>query len=65
MGEEAVLADSGWAGDVVARVRQMKRLAILINLQKRSSVALDVQDIEILPCRNRFAAACSNVVHPS
>src|SRR5438309_10114481 len=37
-----------------ARVRQVRRLACLIILQKRSSVVRHVQAIEILTCRNRL-----------
>jgi hypothetical protein len=58
LGEEAVLADSGRAGEVAARVGRVRSLAFLSILREGSSVVLRVQIIEVLAFRNSFSAAC-------
>ena len=58
LGEEAVSADSGREGEVVAEVGRVKRLAFLSILQKCSPVVLHVRTIEILGCQHSFPAAC-------
>jgi hypothetical protein len=49
LGEEAVLADSGWAGE---------KSGLLSILLGRSPLVLDVKTIEVLLCQNSFPAAC-------
>ena len=46
LGEKAVLADSGLAGEVAARVGRVRRLAFLSILLEATSVVLAVQTIE-------------------
>ena len=48
LGEEAVLANSGWEGEVVARVGRVRSLAFLSILRECSSLAPDVQITEAL-----------------
>ena len=58
LGEEAVLADSGRAGEVAARVGRVRSLAFLSILRECSPVVRHVQAIEVLLCRNGFSEAC-------
>ena len=57
-GEEAVLADSGRAGEVTASIGRVRNLIFLRILQEWSGLVPDVLAIEILLYRNSFSAAC-------
>ena len=46
LGEEAVLADSGLAGEVAARVGRVRSLIFLSILLEATSIVLDVEAIE-------------------
>jgi len=50
LGEEAVLADSGRAGEVAARVGRVRSLVFLSILRGRSLFVPHMQDIEVLLC---------------
>jgi len=56
VGEEAVLADSGRAGEVTARAGRVRSLAFLSILRDGSSVVPHVRSIEALACRLSFSA---------
>jgi len=58
LGEEAVLADSGRAGEVAARVGRVRRLALLSILQECCPVVPHLRTIQIHVCQHSFPAAC-------
>ena len=68
LGEEAVLADSGRAGEVAAGIGRVRRLAYLSILRKYSSVMshvlacvyphADRRTIDVLAYRHSFSATC-------
>jgi hypothetical protein len=58
LGEEAVLADLGRAGEVVARVGRVRSLAFLSILLDVPLLSLNVQASEIPACPQSFSIAC-------
>jgi len=57
LGDEAVLADSGWAGEVAARVGQVRRPAFLSILPERCPVVPHVRTIKVFVCQRSSSAA--------
>jgi hypothetical protein len=58
VGDETVLADSGRAGEVAARVGWVGSLVFLSILLERSSLVQDVPVIEVPLGQNSFSIAC-------
>jgi len=58
LGEEAVSADSGREGEVVAEIGRVKRLDFLSVLQNCSPVVPHVRTIEVFVCQYSFPATC-------
>ena len=57
-GEEAVLADSGRAGEIFVRVGRVRSLVFLRILRERYPVVPHVQILEVLARQHSFSAAC-------
>ena len=58
LGEEAVSADSGRAGEVTARVGWVRSLAFLSTLPRYTPVIPDVQSNDISAYPQSFSVAC-------
>ena len=58
LGQEAVSADSGWEGEVVAEIGRVKRLDFLNVLQDCSPVVPHVRTNEVFVCQYSFPATC-------
>ena len=58
LGEEAVSADSGLEGEVVAEIGWVKRLDFLSFLQECSPVVPHGRTIEVFLCQHSCFAAC-------
>ena len=56
LGEEAVLADSGREGEIVARVGRVRNLGFLSILRECFVLFQDVQAIEFQQCHKSFSA---------
>jgi len=57
LGREAVLADSGRAGEVAARAGRVRSLAFLSILRECSLVVPHERTIEVFACQNDFSVA--------
>ncbi len=58
LGEEAVLADSGRAGEVAARVGRVRHPAFLSILPECCPVVPHVRTIKVFVCQRSSSAAC-------